>query len=467
MRKSVKAQMVRQGRSEADQAQLEGAVKEVGAFLREFEHPVLNVIRRANGARPQKLVSLKLMTEHVQALFKFTKKAISSPSVAEHTEKSPESYEQRLKESLSALVDLIVRAGRDSRVVNHYGKAVVDATALLVEKQSPKPREPRTQFEKGCPACGFLNPAHIESLKPVPVTIENHQQWEEHERRNEAPKRDARRAKYGKEADGRVHVRGEFHEEPPKSDLFRNVMKTTLIPPWGPPEIGGKDLRALNIDDVHKLKEGESLSVGGVTVKALGDGVYTASIDEEEKLDAKDLLLKAEEPSAGYAEVLAGADILERLKKYRALISSAPLSGGKWSEPQVVVLGDDLRRAIDAIELDRAALHSKARLSEHARMLALCLGDAIATFTPNEETTSRAALTTFVAEFPELKPPTGEKRKRDPRNNAQDAFEAFMGLGQDAWDDVLKSLWSGGTFTPAEEEGFRRACTERTKGSKR
>ena len=38
---------------------------------------------------------------------------------------------EALVAALKELVELVDRAGRDSRVINHYGKAVVDAKSLL------------------------------------------------------------------------------------------------------------------------------------------------------------------------------------------------------------------------------------------------------------------------------------------------------------------------------------------------
>lgn len=52
-------------------------------------------------------------------------------------------------------------------------------------------------------------------------------------------------------------------------------------------------------------------------------------------------------------------------------------------------------------------------------------------------------------------------RKRDPRNNADDAYESFMSMGQDEWQGLLRSLAGGGTLQVEENKGFERALKER------
>lgn len=53
------------------------------------------------------------------------------------------------------------------------------------------------------------------------------------------------------------------------------------------------------------------------------------------------------------------------------------------------------------------------------------------------------------------------ERKPDPRNNADDAYEAFMGMERSEWFGLLSSLIQGGVLTPAEQIGFKRAEIER------
>lgn len=51
--------------------------------------------------------------------------------------------------------------------------------------------------------------------------------------------------------------------------------------------------------------------------------------------------------------------------------------------------------------------------------------------------------------------------KRDPRNNADDAYESFMSMGPDEWQGLLRSLADGGILQPEEDKGFRRALEAR------
>jgi len=53
------------------------------------------------------------------------------------------------------------------------------------------------------------------------------------------------------------------------------------------------------------------------------------------------------------------------------------------------------------------------------------------------------------------------ERKPDPRNNADDAYSAFMSMGDSEWQGLLRSLAGGGVLTEAETEGFKRARTAR------
>lgn len=49
----------------------------------------------------------------------------------------------------------------------------------------------------------------------------------------------------------------------------------------------------------------------------------------------------------------------------------------------------------------------------------------------------------------------------DPRNNAEDAYQAFMSMPQSEWLGLVGSLLGGGILTPAEQEGFERAVKDR------
>lgn len=51
----------------------------------------------------------------------------------------------------------------------------------------------------------------------------------------------------------------------------------------------------------------------------------------------------------------------------------------------------------------------------------------------------------------------------DPRNNPEDAFQAFVSMPQSEWLGLVGSLLNGGVLTPAEQEGFERAVDERVK----
>lgn len=57
-------------------------------------------------------------------------------------------------------------------------------------------------------------------------------------------------------------------------------------------------------------------------------------------------------------------------------------------------------------------------------------------------------------------------RKPDPRNNADDAYDAFVKMGDSEWQGLLRSLAGGGVLTEAETEGFKRARTERAQLSR-
>jgi hypothetical protein len=51
----------------------------------------------------------------------------------------------------------------------------------------------------------------------------------------------------------------------------------------------------------------------------------------------------------------------------------------------------------------------------------------------------------------------------DPRNNAEDAYQAFLSMPTSEWLGLLASLLRGGVLTPAEQEGFERAVQDRPK----
>lgn len=49
----------------------------------------------------------------------------------------------------------------------------------------------------------------------------------------------------------------------------------------------------------------------------------------------------------------------------------------------------------------------------------------------------------------------------DPRNNPEDAYEAFMSMPASEWFGLIDSLMRGGVLTTAEQEGFNQALTDR------
>ena len=51
--------------------------------------------------------------------------------------------------------------------------------------------------------------------------------------------------------------------------------------------------------------------------------------------------------------------------------------------------------------------------------------------------------------------------RKNPRENADDAYEAFMGMGESEWRGLLMSILQGGVLEPAEQVGFERALNER------
>ena len=50
----------------------------------------------------------------------------------------------------------------------------------------------------------------------------------------------------------------------------------------------------------------------------------------------------------------------------------------------------------------------------------------------------------------------------DPRNNAGDAYRAFMSMPNSEWPDMIKSLMRGGCLTVMEQQGFERAIADRS-----
>lgn len=57
--------------------------------------------------------------------------------------------------------------------------------------------------------------------------------------------------------------------------------------------------------------------------------------------------------------------------------------------------------------------------------------------------------------------PVTDRGVGDPRNNPDDAYEAFMSMGSDEWKGLFRSLTSGGVLTSAEQVGYDRAIKER------
>jgi hypothetical protein len=49
----------------------------------------------------------------------------------------------------------------------------------------------------------------------------------------------------------------------------------------------------------------------------------------------------------------------------------------------------------------------------------------------------------------------------DPRENADDAFQAFMGMDQSQWDAMMDESHGGAFLTGPEQEGLSRAIAER------
>ena len=58
-------------------------------------------------------------------------------------------------------------------------------------------------------------------------------------------------------------------------------------------------------------------------------------------------------------------------------------------------------------------------------------------------------------------PRDGGAMMSDPRNNPDDAYEAFLSVPLGEWYGLIRSLLDGGVLTPSEEIGFKRACAAR------
>jgi hypothetical protein len=55
----------------------------------------------------------------------------------------------------------------------------------------------------------------------------------------------------------------------------------------------------------------------------------------------------------------------------------------------------------------------------------------------------------------------GAPDRRDPRNNPEDAYQAFMSMPNSEWNGLIRSLFHGGVLTTAEQVGFDRAIKNR------
>lgn len=53
----------------------------------------------------------------------------------------------------------------------------------------------------------------------------------------------------------------------------------------------------------------------------------------------------------------------------------------------------------------------------------------------------------------------------DPRNNADDAYAAFMSMPDDEFRDLVFSLLRGGCLQPQEQVGFERAMHARKRAT--
>lgn len=49
----------------------------------------------------------------------------------------------------------------------------------------------------------------------------------------------------------------------------------------------------------------------------------------------------------------------------------------------------------------------------------------------------------------------------NPRENAEDAYQAFMSMTATQWALLLRDMFNGGVLTLPEQEGFERALEDR------
>ena len=52
-------------------------------------------------------------------------------------------------------------------------------------------------------------------------------------------------------------------------------------------------------------------------------------------------------------------------------------------------------------------------------------------------------------------------KRLNPRKNADDAYQAFMGMPESEWQGLLRSLMGGGCLEVEEQKGFDRALLDR------
>lgn len=51
----------------------------------------------------------------------------------------------------------------------------------------------------------------------------------------------------------------------------------------------------------------------------------------------------------------------------------------------------------------------------------------------------------------------------NPRDNAEDAYQAFMNMSATSWALLIRDMINGGVLTPPEQEGFERALEDRAR----
>jgi hypothetical protein len=54
-----------------------------------------------------------------------------------------------------------------------------------------------------------------------------------------------------------------------------------------------------------------------------------------------------------------------------------------------------------------------------------------------------------------------------PRENAEDAYQAFLNMPATEWALLIRDLCNGGVLTPAEQAGFDRALEDRQRAELR